>query len=91
MKSDVGCCVNCLCERHCSQYLSLARRTPSLSTRSGLSRRPAVSLNSTGNPPMSSAVSTTSLVVPAMGDTMAAGLWPDGKKVANDQLLQSTA
>lgn len=63
-----------------SAYLSRARRTPSLSTRSGLSRRPAVSLSSTGNPPMSSAVSTTSLVVPAMGDTMAAGLWPGGNK-----------
>lgn len=61
-------------------YLSRARRTPSLSTRSGLSRRPAVSLSSTGNPPMSSAVSTTSLVVPAMGDTIAAGLWPGGNK-----------
>lgn len=57
-------------------YLSRARRTPSLSTRSELSLRPAVSLRRTGNPPRSRAVSTTSLVVPAMGDTMAAGLWP---------------
>lgn len=39
---------------------------------------------------MSSAVSTTSLVVPAMGDTMAAGLWPGGKKVANEKLLKIT-
>lgn len=68
-------------------YLSRARRTPSLSTRSGLSLRPAVSLSRTGNPPMSSAVSTMSLVVPAMGDTMAAGLWPGCKKVTGWQLL----
>lgn len=62
-------------------YLSRARRTPSLSTKSGLSLRPAVSLSRMGNPPMSSAVSTMSLVVPAMGDTMAAGLWPGCKIV----------
>lgn len=62
-------------------YLSRARRTPSLSTRSWLSLRPAVSIKRTGNPPMSNAVSTMSLVVPAMGDTMAAGLWPVCKEV----------
>lgn len=68
-------------------YLSRALRTPSLSTRSGLSLRPAVSLKRTGNPPMSSAVSTTSLVVPAMGETMAAGLWPGYKNHKDDNII----
>lgn len=46
-----------------------------------------MSLKRTGNPPMSSAVSTTSLVVPAMGETMAAGLWPGYKNHKDDNII----
>ena len=65
---------NCQFTRTCSKpYLSLALLTPSISISSTLSLIPAVSLRMTGYPPMLSVDSTTSLVVPAMGDTMAAG------------------
>ena len=59
------------------RHLAMARRTPSISTlSSALRRRPAVSLNTIGYPAMFSALSTTSRVVPAMGDTIAAGRLP---------------
>lgn len=56
-------------------YLHLwrARLTPSISTTSLVSRNPAVSLSTTGKPPMFSAASTTSRVVPAIGETIATG------------------
>ena len=41
-------------------------------------RRPAVSLSRTGKPPSSSVTCTTSRVVPALGETMAAGLLRKG-------------
>lgn len=59
-------------------HRSLARLTPSCSTGSVASRSPAVSLSTSGYPPTFRATSTTSRVVPATGDTMAAGLWPGG-------------
>ena len=52
--------------------------TPSFSTTSSVSLSPAVSLSSTGYPPMFTGVSITSRVVPAISVTIAAGLWPTG-------------
>lgn len=51
----------------------MALLTPSFSITSTDSLRPAVSLNSTGNPAILTADSTMSRVVPAMSDTIAAG------------------
>ena len=57
-------------------YLLIALTTPSFSTRSLVSRSPAVSLSNTGYPSILTGVCITSLVVPAISVTMAAGLWP---------------
>lgn len=70
-------------------YLSLARRTPSFSTVSRVSLRPAVSLSRTGKPPMSTHDSTMSLVVPATGDTMAAGRWPEQRYVDSQTRMKT--
>ena len=55
-------------------YLSKARLIPSISTTSSDCRSPAVSLRTTGKPPIFTAVSNTSRVVPATGVTIAADL-----------------
>lgn len=58
-------------------YLAIALATPSFSTASVVSLRPAVSLSNTGYPPILTWVSMTSRVVPAISVTMAAGLRPE--------------
>lgn len=56
-------------------YAFLARSMPMLSTRSSVSRRPAVSAMITGIPSISRDSSNMSLVVPGRGVTMAASRW----------------
>lgn len=60
-------------------YALPARLTPTCSTTSTVSRRPAVSLRTTGKPPMSKVSVSTSRVVPGMGDVIAASRWATRK------------
>ena len=68
-------------------HLSSARRTPSCSMTSLLSRSPAVSLSNTRKPPMSTVVSMTSRVVPAMGETMAASRFAERRYMSRPVYL----